>query len=532
VSKPNPPNRAIRLRYTWRALALLVLLVHDARAQSSPPDPSPPASASELARFERTLQSVVDENRRLAEEVRQLKERSNAAAPEAQPPSSAPPPPPQELPTIADFQPLPEEQPPTEPFPSATFPSAPLPEPTLDKPFSGRFKVDYDKGFVILPTNPKESPFSLKVNNQATFRYSGFARNETSWTDSAGNVLPIVDSSNFLIPRGRLIFTGNALTPDLSYLLNIDYNTAGRNQIGFRAYSLSYRWSRALELSVGQNKVPGTREWIYSSWFAQEGPDRTMATTFFRPSLSQGIWLKGEPLDRLYYHAMLSNGFNTLNITPGQFNHRVCFSESVWWEPLGDFGPGYSDIEAHRQLAIRAGSSFTYALAQGSQTDSDAAENSSLRLSDGTVITQPGAFAPGVTLQAYDVALAAFDLAFKYRGLALSTELYFQELRSLQANGPLPFGSTSATGGFVQGGFFLLPGKIELYSRTSWVTGRYGSGTEIAGGFNWFILPGKTNLRFTFDVADLESSPADQNRTGFIAGQSGLLLRTQINASF
>ena len=512
-------------------------MVHEARAQTPPPESTPPISAAELERFERTLQSVVEENRRLAEEVRQLKARSNASATEEQPSSNAPPPP-QDLPTIADFQPLqdlpptPEEQPTLEPFPSAPFPAAPLPAPTLDKPFSHKFKVDYDKGFVILPTNPRESPFSMKVNNQTTFRYSAFSRNETSWIDSSGNVLPIVDSSNFLIPRGRLIFTGNALAPDLSYLLNIDYNTAGRNQIGFRAYSLSYRWSRALEISVGQNKVPGTREWIYSSWFAQEGPDRTMATTFFRPSLSQGIWLKGEPLDRFYYHAMLANGFNTLNITPGQFNHRVCFSESIWWEPLGDFGPGYSDIESHPQLAIRAGSSYTYAIAQGSQSESDAAENSSLRLSDGTVITQTGAFAPGVTLQSYDVSLAAFDFALKYRGFALSTELYIQDLKSLRGNGPLPFDSTSATGGFVQGGFFLLPGKVELYSRTSWVTGRYGSGTEIAGGFNWFILPGKTNLRFTFDVADLESSPADQNRTGFVAGQSGLLLRTQINASF
>jgi len=496
-----------------------------ARAQTSLPESNPPPSTSQFERLEQTLQSVVKENRRLAEEVRLLKERSVFRPLEEQPTANASPPFP-ELPTIADFQPL-DVQPPTDALSPAI-----LPPSSFGDPSPSRFKVDYDKGFVILPTNPKESPFSLKVNNQTTFRYSGFARDESSWTDSAGNVIPISDSSDFLIPRGRLIFTGKAFLPELSYLFSIDYNTAGRNQIGFRAYSLSYRFSRALEVSVGQNKVPGTREWLYSSWVAQEGPDRTMATTFFRPSLSQGIWFKGEPVDGLYYHAMLSNGFNTLNLTPGQFNHRVCFSESVWWEPWGEFGPGYSDLESHPQWVMRAGSSYTYSLAQGSQSDSDAAENSLLRLSDGTVITQPGAFAPGVTLQAYDVSLAAIDLGLKCRGLSLSTELYFQDLRSLRGNGPLPFSSTSASGGHVQGGYFVLPGRVELYSRMSWVTGGYGSGTEIAGGFNWFILPGQSNLRFTFDVADLESSPADQNRTGFVAGQSGLLVRTQINASF
>jgi hypothetical protein len=496
-----------------------------ARAQTSLPESNPPPSTFQIERLEQTLQGVVEENRRLAEEVRLLKERSVSPPLAVQPPANAAPPFP-ELPTIADFQPL-DAQPPTDaPAPAISPPAS------FGDPSPRRFKVDYDKGFVILPTNPKETPFSLKVNNQTTFRYSGFARNESSWTDSAGNVIPITDSSDFIIPRGRLIFTGKAFLPELSYLFSIDYNTAGRNQIGFRAYSLSYRFSRAVELSVGQNKVPGTREWLYSSWVAQEGPDRTMATTFFRPSLSQGIWFKGEPVDGLYYHAMVSNGFNTLNQAPGQSNHRVCFSESVWWEPWGEFGPGYSDLEAHQQLVMRVGSSYTYALAQGSQSEGDAAENSLLRLSDGTVITQPGAFAPGVTLQAYDVSLAAIDLGLKCRGLSLSTEVYFQDLKSLRGNGPLPFSSTSASGGLVQGGYFVLPRKVEFYSRMSWVTGRYGSGTEIAGGFNWFILPGQSNLRFTFDVADLESSPADQNRTGFVAGQSGLLLRTQINASF
>lgn len=399
-------------------------------------------------------------------------------------------------------------------------------------PCLASYSIVYDNGFVIQPDDPDASPFSLKINNQNTFRYSGFARDEATWTDSAGNINPITSSSNFVIPRGRLIFSGNAFAPDISYLLNIDYNSVGRNAIGFRAFSLSYRFSKALEVSVGQNKVPGSREWLLSSWVAQEGPDRSMATTFFRPSLSQGIWARGELLDGLHYHAMLANGFNTLNLTPTQFNHRLCWSDSIWWEPWGDFGPGYCDLEDHQQLVVRAGTSYTFALARGNQADSDTTENSALRLSDGTLITQPGALAPGVTLQRYDVSLIAFDLAFKVRGCSLSAEVYLQDLSSLQGNGPLPINSTAAQGGFLQGGYFVLPQRLEFYSRTSFVTGRYGSGTEVAGGMNWFPIAGQSNLRFTFDVAQLESSPADQNRTGFVAGQSGLLLRTQINSSF
>ena len=65
-------------------------------------------------------------------------------------------------------------------------------------------------------------------------------------------------------------------------------------------------------------------------------------------------------------------------------------------------------------------------------------ENSPIRLSDGTIITTPGFLAPGVTLLSYDISLAAIDLAWKYRGLGLSSEIYFQDLSGFQATGPLP----------------------------------------------------------------------------------------------
>ena len=135
-------------------------------------------------------------------------------------------------------------------------------------------------------------------------------------------------------------------------------------------------------------------------------------------------------------------------------------------------------------------------------------------------------------MQAFHLSLAAIDLAFKYRGLSLSTEIYRHELTSLQGNGPLSLNSLQTYGGVAQGGYFIVPQKLELYSRNSFVTGAFGSGTEIGGGFNWFVLKGKSNLRYTLDTAWLDSSPADQNRTGFVSGQSGFLFRTQITSSF
>ena len=395
-----------------------------------------------------------------------------------------------------------------------------------------RFRVDYDNGFAILPVDPEETPFSLKIRNQNMFRYDGFSRASPSWTDSAGNVIPIDNSNYFGIPRGRLIFSGDALLPRLSYLLNIDYNSVTSQPIGFRAFWLGYRISKAFELYAGQSKVPGSREWIESAFAPLQSADRTMATTFFRPSLSQGVWVMGEPLDGFHYHAMMSNGFNTLNLIPEELNNRFAWSGSAWWEPRGEFGRGYSDLQHHDEAAVRLGGSYTFALGSGSQAASDAVENSPVRLSDGTIITAPGALAPGVTLTSYDISLAAVDWAVKYRGLGLSMEIYFQDLLGLQGTSPLPITSTSAFGGFIKGGYFVVPQETEIYARSSYVTGAYGAGYEIGGGFNQFFLPAKDNLFFTCDFAWLEDSPAGQNRTGFVAGQTGLLVRAQIVAGF
>ena len=52
------------------------------------------------------------------------------------------------------------------------------------------------------------------------------------------------DMSNLQLTRGRLIFSGFAFRPQLTYNLNIDYNTVSNSQINFRAYWLAWRFNR------------------------------------------------------------------------------------------------------------------------------------------------------------------------------------------------------------------------------------------------------------------------------------------------
>ena len=411
------------------------------------------------------------------------------------------------------------------------FPVERSPRPGSVDPRPASFFASFDRGFVIRPTDPDETPFELKINGQNQIRYTGFSREEPDWTDSAGNVTPLNNMSSFQIPRGRLILSGFTFRKELLYNFNIDYNTVGSSQINFRAYWLAWRFNRAMTIYAGQSKVPGGREWLLS-FVDMQGADRSMATTFFRPSLSQGIWATGEPADGVFYHVMMSNGFNTLGSTPQQLSSLMAFSGSVWCQPLGDFGRGYSDFEWHAEPAIRVGTSLTYAPEEGPQGGSTVPENSPIRLSDGTLITQTGALAPGTTLNAFKIGLASVDFAYKHRGFSLSGEFYSQNLFALRASGPIPQSSIYQFGGFAQAGYFVIPQKLEPYARTSHVTGPSGTGAEYAGGFNWFFLPEKQNLRFTLDAAWLDHCPADQNRTNYQAGQTGILVRSQIQIFF
>jgi len=331
-------------------LAFVAMASFAAGSANGEDKPSPPRADSDSARIERLeklLGTVVEENRRLAGEVRELKRQIDTRSAETKDPrlqrvTDDTPDPPREAPLLPQ---APEPSPPQTPGlvppqvspveamssdvmtnldaglwdPMDLIDSSDVPEdfgkvPAIPPQRQDRFRVDYENGFTIVPLNPEETPFSLRVRSQNVFRYTGFARDASFWTDSAGNRVPIANANYFGIPRGRIIFSGTALLPELRYLLNIDYNTVTSDPIGFRAYVLSYRFSEAIELSVGQSKVPGSREWLESAFAPLQGPDRSMATTFFRPSLSQGIWITGQPAEGWHYHAMVSNGFNTLNL--------------------------------------------------------------------------------------------------------------------------------------------------------------------------------------------------------------------------
>ena len=382
-----------------------------------------------------------------------------------------------------------------------------------------QFETGYDKGFFIRPTpeNKDIIPFDLRIKGRMQFRHTAF-KDDTGATS---------DRNDFEIERGRLLFDGHFIDPKLRFYMQIDGDDDDNFDLKFHDFILTYAHSPGMNITFGKWKVPGSRDWLEASGRLRFA-DRSMATTFFRPDRTTGVWLHGEPAEGVFYNFNIGNGFWTTDMKPSQIDDNFGFAGSVWWEPWGAFGPGYSDLECHECPVIRIGNSFAF-----SDIDPTTAvgELARIRLVDsGALLTT--AF-PGATGAAagYDVWLYAMDFAWKYAGWSFTSEYFLRWLQDFEGS-TVPVTEIFDHGFFVDGGYFLVPETIEAIARFSRITndGNGPSADEYAAGFNWFFKG--HNLKLTFDVSVLNGSPAQNSAPGYRAGDDGVLFRTQVDAGF
>ncbi len=392
----------------------------------------------------------------------------------------------------------------------------------------------YDNGFVIVaPKNPNKTPFAAKLNIVTQERYTGFASQVDQWQPRNLRTPIAVDNrSTFDVNRAYIGFSGFAIDPRLRYSMIVA--TTSAVNVTYLLGVIGFQFTKEFGLYGGFNKVPGSREWL-ESFKNTLGVDRSMATTFFRPSMSPGVWITGEPLPDMHYYGMISNAMNSLDQLGDRRSTQMCYAGSVWWEPLGSFGPGFSDEEFHESPALRFGGSGLFTRQDrepllGSLLENP--ENTVLRLSDGIPIFAPGALAPGVNLLATDDRMISVDSGLKYRGFSLSGEWYFRWLNNFRTDRSLPgLKSVYDSGGYLQTSYALVPRKLEIYAKTSLVAGPFGSGDEYGGGANWYVR-GSRNWRMSAEAMQVNRSPAYNVLTPYRIGQSGTIVMLQMVTDF
>ncbi|MEQ8767552.1 MAG: porin [Planctomycetota bacterium] len=394
--------------------------------------------------------------------------------------------------------------------------------------------VGYDKGFVFRSTDMEKNPFALKINGRMQFRYTNFQNDEDDYVNRGTffggppfAATDIDERSDFEIERGRLEFAGTFWDPRMHFYINIDADTDDNHRAIFHDFWMNYEFNEAFDLHFGKAFVPGSREWLDGSTRTHLA-DRSMATTFFRPDRSVGVWAIGQPSEGFHYRAMIGNGFNTTDLSPGQMNDEPIVSGSVWFEPCGDFGKGYADIQAENETRTRFGASLTWGREDGTASNGVAlAESNFLRLDDGTRLTSLG-------VTRYDLTLLAVDAALKSGGFGLHGELYYRWLNRIKPTGPFPAfpeRTNRSWGFYTTAGYMVVPEEIEVVVSTSTVQGRFKDSWEYAFGGNYFV-DGTHKNKLTLDFTLLDGSPAQNSGPGFVAGYDGWLIRLQYQIAF
>jgi hypothetical protein len=395
-----------------------------------------------------------------------------------------------------------------------------------------RMGTYYKNGFVLVDSaDPERVPFRLVAHNFAQVRYTNTQLVSRTFVDHLGEIRPVEPRNDISFNRDLLVFNGYAFDPKMQY--NVVVWSSGSLASVVVAGGLTYQFSDAFTLGGGYNGLPGSRSLI-GNFKELQGIDRSMADTFFRPGFTQGVWATGEPVDGLYYNVMIGNSLNTLQIGAGKIDANLAYSGSVWWEPLGSYGPGEAnnDLEGHETPVVRLGTSFTRAREDRfSDSSVSAPDNIQIHNSDGTLFFETGSLAPGVTVLLANYTMWAIDAGFKYQGLAVNSQYFFRWLGSFRADGQLPESSFFDQGFEASAGYFVVPHKCELYARTSCVFGAFQNSNEICAGFNWYPYENR-GVRIVGEVGHIEHSPVGNIITPYRAGATGWMYLLQAQLDF
>jgi hypothetical protein len=510
--KPLPPEQErtsfhlrpfARIRLSVAVGALATMFATAAHAQA----PAEPATRAELEQqltaVQEQLRAMQEQQGALLETVDRLRQQLNSqAAPED--PQPVPP-------LLASAAPAPE--------------AAAAAAIESDESVTERLAERYQDGIVIWQTdNDADVPFLLRFNVNSQIRYLNTTGTDDTFTDHLGVVREVNQRNDITVNRTMFILGGYIFDPRLRYSSTV-WTSAGAASIVI-AGNIGWQFNEAFTLTGGYTGVPGSRSLVNTFPFFQS-TDRTMADNFFRPGFTQGIWANGELTDNLYYLAFVGNGLNTLNVSAAKIDENLLYSGSVWWEPLGDFGPPgksrnmYDDYFSSPDLRVRLGTSFTSSREDRfSNLDTSSPENTSMYNSDGVLTFSTGAFAPGVTVQEATYRMWAIDGGMKWNGWSVNGQYYFRWVDDFDADGPIPVTDMYDHGFELSAAGFVIPQNLMLYGRGSMVFGEFGDSWEAAVGAKWYFLPTE-RMWLTAELMRVDGAPYSGVFTPYTAGMTG-----------
>src|SRR5436190_5659014 len=381
----------------------------------------------------------------------------------------------------------------------------------------------------------------LNIRPYTYLRYLNQKALDITYKDGFGKTQTVDTRQDVQLQKVSIYFTGWAFDPKFSYFLYV-WTTNASQGLGAQvvvAGNLSYTFNKHFKILGGIASLPGVRttEGNFPFWLSVD--NRTIADEYMRPSYTSGFRLSGEIVKKLSYQVMLGNNMSTLGVDAGQIDNKLntVAGALVYLPTTGEYGMfsgAYGDYDNHQEVATRVGAHYTRSTeTRQGQPTTDAFENVSLRVSDGSSIFLPNLFNPGTQIDEARDQMFCVDAGAKLKGFALEGEYYWRRIDNFKL-----IGSPMALDHLLDEGFQLLasamvfPKKLQLYTTYSKIFGQYGDPSETRVGFNFFPFKKTISTRLNGQVIFMNKCPVGGLAYPYTVGANGTIFNLDLELNF
>jgi hypothetical protein len=383
-------------------------------------------------------------------------------------------------------------------------------------------------GFKVANTDKGDMSISIYTY----LRYLNQLASEPEYTYvSTGQTNAIDRRQEIQLLKVQIKFLGWLFNPRFRYFLYAWSSNANQG-LGAQvvlAGNLNYTFTNWFTLGGGVYSLPGVRSTEGNFPFWLNVDNRLMTDEFMRPSYTSGVQAKGEIAPGLRYQVMLGNNLSTLGVSSAQLNpHLDTLATALVWMPTTkEFGLGFGDFEDHQQVATRFALHYTHSIEdKQSQPNTDAFENTQIRLSDGAVVFTPNLFGPGISVNELRYQMSDFDAGIKYHGMALEGEYYWRKLDHFQGPGTETVGNQYDQGFQLQASMMAIEKRLQLYAAGSRVLGGvYGNPWDARVGVNFFPWENRV-FRWNTQAMYIYKSPVGYTSLTYNVGSTGWIFNT------
>ena len=413
---------------------------------------------------------------------------------------------------------------------------------------SSTMQAGYDNGFFIRSSDDK---FSLLINGLVQFRWQHYGtRADNRYLNPR---LQRNDRTGFDVARLRLDFSGHAYSPDLTYFLELEADSADGYNVVLGEGWANYRCCDALQMKAGLFKAASTRANLIGNG-AMQFVDRPMFDAVYGLGFGIGVRFWGHLCDnRFDYYVDVLNSLGsgedfavgrTITTDPSELDGNPALVARLVWHALGeDIGNDFADeadLGLHETPALDFGVHYAF--------NDDEGDVLTTRIPYPVRRPRPGRGAFGLTsTNGMQIHQFGVDTAFKYMGFSATAEYAFRTVDPRRA-GRTPFtpwwllttqeSTTMQHGGYAQVGYFLpIPGfenKFEAVARVGAISaladGQQGA-WEYGGGLNYYIDGNRIKLQT--DVIKIDEAPISNPYSGMANVNDDVLLwRVQLQVAF